>query len=130
MLESRPAAHGEDISDSDMETETASFRAWKLVEELDSKLSFAETNQKRKKLTFETFRTDSDEIPHRCKTVGATIAPINKAVNLLLRRSAVISKLTECPPTDRDELRRLEAEHLVIAWVHCYSTASRIPPAL
>lgn len=108
MVQQNIEDHDAQSSDSEAEVVPLSNMSFQLLEELDSKLSFAEVNQKRKDLTYQAF--SKPEMPRYSRSVGAVIAPINRAIQILMRRTEVISELTQCPPDGKRELQRLEAE--------------------
>ena len=100
-------------SDSDHDPEAESTkkvkiddRAYKLLEDLGSKMTFAEQNLKRKKLTYDTFA--KQETREYALVTEYMIKPIGNGIDALMKRTSILSDLLHLghntPEPEREEL--------------------------
>ena len=82
--------------------------ALQVIDELGSKMSFAEQNQKRKDQTYAVFQKDS--FKEQCSIMQYMIRPLVTPMNLLMKRTAIISELMHLPESDTARKHELEQE--------------------
>ena len=82
--------------------------AFKIIEEVGAKLSFADQNQKRKEATYSTFHKSETE--DQCTVVSMMIEPLVTPIDVLMKRTSILAELANLPVYEVERKQDLEQE--------------------